>query len=59
MKLEALMDKQSDTGKLWSAVAQTYLKRTAGRLQMGAEPKGDLERRLQAWIDQEDLSRKK
>ena len=57
VKVEVTVDLHSETGHVWKNWVAPYLVRIGGRRQTSVEPKGDLARRLQAWMDAKDQAK--
>ena len=51
IKLEAMMLPNSPSGSLWTNIVCPLLVMEGGYVQKGIEPKGDLERKIQSWLD--------
>ena len=51
IKLEAMMMPNCPSGSLWTNIVCPLLILEGGYIQKGVEPKGDLERKIQNWMD--------
>ena len=51
IKLEAMMMPNCPSGSLWTNIVSPLLIFEGGYIQKGVEPKGDLERKIQGWLD--------
>ena len=51
IKLEAMMMPNCPSGSLWTNIVCPLLILEGGYIQKGVEPKGDLERKIQNWLD--------
>ena len=57
VKVEVTIDLHSETGHVWKNWTVPFLFRIGGRRQISVEPKGDLARRLQSWMDAKDQAK--